>query len=224
MKLKKLLFYLVPLLLFGLFFNFLYTYIGGGGTTWGRLIFRHQANEYLQKKYPALQYKIEHISCDFKSPNYYGAEIKPSDDTINFYVDETRNGLTDNYPFKHWENEVSDECYRILKDYNVNAKCNPLIWLDSAKFNFQRPFPSYDKVKNLLRNSHCYTNISIEFNSTFIPENDLKKLLEIHKTIRNKQLVSSYQYGYKNFEISIGKHDTIETIEDLFNNGHQIKY
>jgi|GEM_PF-4729297 len=224
MKLKNILFYVIPLLLVCLFSVCFYIFISGGGTIWGRLIFRYKTNHYLHIKYPDLQFNIESISSDFKSPNYYHSEIKPSDDTVNFYVNESDNGETDDYPYKHWENEVSDECNKILKGFQINGHCKSLIWLDKEELNFKRPFPKYKGVKEKILNSDGYANINIKFDSNYNPTKDFKKLLEIHDSIKSKKIVFSYQYEYNNFEFSFEKNDTIKTEDDFNKHGHEIKY
>ncbi len=224
MKMRKVLFYSIPFLFIGFLSLFFYIYISGGGTIWGRLIFRHGTNEYLQEKYPDLKYEIGTISCDFKTPNYYEAEIKPSNDTIDFYVSETNVGLEDNYPFAYWENYVKVECNKIIKHFLLNAYCKPTIYLIDKQLSFPRPFPSYDKVKEEIFNATSVADIRVTFNRNYEPTKDFKTLLELHDSLKARQFVSSYDYLFNNYEFSIRKTDTIKTSTDFNKRGREIKY
>ena len=198
---------IIPLLLIVYFAIHIY-YTLNGGTPWGNSAYKKEVEKYLNEKYPELDYSIESVYYSFKEMNY-SAQVK----TLQAEFDVTERegyGLWDDYPLSIWTKEATALCNEILAEHTNEAVCRMNLVGSGGLNVVNRPFPSYEEVREQLYSSF---QLRVFFNKG-LSEQDYELVLAIKESIEGGKISNQISFSFEDGAFfNVGKE--VQTVTDL---------
>lgn len=199
--------WIIPLLIIVYFAIHIY-YTLNGGTPWGNSAYKKEVEQYLNKKYPELDYSIDTVFYSFKEM-HYSAQVKTLQ--TEFGVTEREgNGLWDDYPHSIWTKEATTLCNKILADHTNEAVCR-INLVGSGGLNVvNQPFPLYDEVREQLYSS---LQLDVFFNKD-LSEQDYELVLAIKVSLENRKISNQISFSFNDVAFfNVGR--DVQTVTDL---------
>jgi hypothetical protein len=197
----------IPLLIIVYFVVVIY-YNLNGGTPWGKYAYKKEVEQYINMKYPELDYSIESVDYSFKEM-HYSAHVKTSQTEFGA-TEQEDSGLWDNYPHSIWIKEATALCNKILADHTNEAECRIYLYGSGGLNVVNRPFPSYEEVQKQLYSS---MHLDVIFNKDH-SEQDYELVLAIKKSIEAKSISDQISFSFNDVAFfDVGK--DVQTVADL---------
>ncbi|WP_138752155.1 hypothetical protein [Paenibacillus sinopodophylli] len=199
------------------------------GTPWGKIKFKHDANEYLKKNYSHEMVLNSDVIYSFKE-NTYSVEVSPVElKDIKFGVwqnPNNKNELIDNYFIYYWTFQVNNELSKYLDSTFLNDKVSGKIIIQNSSAyekneNTKSAPPNYHEIKKYLQEgTYIYIDIDKEINKrNLAEERDLiYKILNVIK--KNNYLFNYIFVEYTKssdiyFELDYEEFKQIENSSDI---------